>query len=178
MARGGSKELKTEKVVSIETPEKPVAGKKTVKQQVKTIESKPAAQVSNANLDTRAQKRDERLYEKALDECIRREKGAANVSVEFKVGKHTFFGQMVKVVGENDHLGAWDPKKAIALKWGEGDIWKVTLDVPRTAGQIEYKYIVVDADRDQCSWEGGNNRVVQLPKDSSQEKLQLQDIWS
>lgn len=186
MARGGTKELKEqginkqEKHVSLATPQNGVtAAKNGGKENVNMAnKSKPAAVVCKTNLEIRAQKRDERLYAKALDECIRREKHAANVSVEFKVGRHTFFGQQVKVVGDNEQLGSWNPEKATALKWGEGDIWTCTMEVPRSAGQLEYKYILVDPDTLNCSWEGGSNRVVALPKDSAQEKLHLQDIWS
>lgn len=39
-------------------------------------------------------------------------------------------GERVVVVGNQDALGKWDPAKGLKLKWGDGHVWKGTIQAP------------------------------------------------
>ncbi|RDA84484.1 hypothetical protein CP532_0066 [Ophiocordyceps camponoti-leonardi (nom. inval.)] len=104
---------------------------------------------------------------------------ATSVEVTFRLSEATQFGQTVKIVGNTDALGNWNPSAAVALDASEYEhphkpMWKaaVTLDAGK---KIEYKYIKVEQDG-RVAWEAGSNRgyEVAVSCDSTAERL---DQW-
>jgi len=79
-----------------------------------------------------------------------------------QVQRTVSFGQSVKIVGGHPILGDWNPADGVALEWSEGDVWKAEVDLP--PGTWEFKVVVVGGASDE--WEGGNNRVIEVPEDS------------
>ncbi len=70
--------------------------------------------------------------------------------------------QTVKVVGDIDSLGAWDPSAGIALASDGTSTLTGQLDVaPGTP--FQYKYVTVGADG-SVSWEDGANRAAVAPQ--------------
>jgi predicted alpha/beta superfamily hydrolase len=62
------------------------------------------------------------------------------VPVAFSRAEPVGFGSSVFVVGDHPDLGAWDPVKAVKLRWTPGDVW--VGDVAIQAGtQLQYRYI-------------------------------------
>ncbi|KAG2435096.1 hypothetical protein HXX76_007183 [Chlamydomonas incerta] len=86
------------------------------------------------------------------------------------------------MIGSGDALGNWDPKRSIAMKWTDGDWWTVELNVaPGSALDLEYKYVVVNADGVIGYWKPGSNYKVTLPLNSSSNKVpkrvKVADAW-
>jgi hypothetical protein len=40
------------------------------------------------------------------------------------------FGQSLSVVGGIEMLGQWDPRKALPMEWGPGNVWSIELVIP------------------------------------------------
>ena len=106
------------------------------------------------------------LYQKALDEAIRQEnleaiRSASSFQVQFRYVCATAFGQTVKVVGNHDTIGSWNPDHALQLQWSTGDVWTGQVIVANVPGKcLEFKYILVTGDK--LKWESGENRKLQL----------------
>jgi hypothetical protein len=61
-------------------------------------------------------------------------------------------------------MGAWNPKSAAKMTTDANSfpIWRsltYTVDKPDI---VEYKYIIVDEQSGEVSWENGDNRIVDL----------------
>jgi hypothetical protein len=88
-------------------------------------------------------------------------------SVTFKTVRKLQFGQVLKIVGTGKELGSWDCARAPAMKWGEGDRWTLTMDLP--AGKHEFKVAVAQGDS-LVHYEDGPNRTLQVPEPTPGEK--------
>lgn len=66
------------------------------------------------------------------------------VSILFYVYWHINFGDSVYICGSVPELGNWQPGNSVKLKWHNGDLWKVTIDIDASDENlhIEYKFIV------------------------------------
>lgn len=74
-------------------------------------------------------------------------------------------GQVPAMVGASEVLGNWNPDKALRLEEVMPDKWLLTLDVHRLCGDMEYKFVALDATTGECrEWEGGENRRLQVPE--------------
>jgi hypothetical protein len=49
------------------------------------------------------------------------------IRLNFRIPYRVNFGQSLGIVGTGETLGNWS--KPVALKWGEGDVWSVELNV-------------------------------------------------
>ncbi|GAM27795.1 hypothetical protein SAMD00019534_109710, partial [Acytostelium subglobosum LB1] len=91
--------------------------------------------------------------------CHLRQCQAALPKIRFWLKYHVQFGQQVRVTGNCEQLGNWDPQKAFPLKFSQGDTWEGELLLGQ-AGRIEYKYFISYYDTgDLLYWETGSNRV-------------------
>uniref|UniRef100_A0ACD6A9N6 Uncharacterized protein n=1 Tax=Avena sativa TaxID=4498 RepID=A0ACD6A9N6_AVESA len=73
------------------------------------------------------------------------------------------FGEHVGIIGSAEELGSW--KNHVELDWTQ-DGWVCQLEIPGGT-LVEFKFVVVLKGGNGKTWEGGNNRVVQLPKDGA-----------
>eukprot|EP00929_Paragymnodinium_shiwhaense_P012461 TRINITY_DN11967_c0_g1_i1.p1 TRINITY_DN11967_c0_g1~~TRINITY_DN11967_c0_g1_i1.p1 ORF type:complete len:1741 (-),score=483.75 TRINITY_DN11967_c0_g1_i1:336-5558(-) len=105
--------------------------------------------------------------------------GGNNVAIcQFRVKcSATKPGESVFVVGSAPELGAWDPVKAVPCAttgqafpmWTSADV-----DLPPTAGKVEFKIVVQKStctDASSAHWEGGGNKVFQVPDCAGGAKL-------
>jgi alpha-amylase len=53
------------------------------------------------------------------------------------------YGQVLKVVGALEELGAWEPSRAPAMTWREGHAWSLDVELP--AGSVSFKVVMEDA---------------------------------
>ncbi|PKS12239.1 hypothetical protein jhhlp_001539 [Lomentospora prolificans] len=88
------------------------------------------------------------------------------VVVNFQVRVVTSWGEKIKMVGNTDILGGWEPGLGVELNaagYSEEDpIWRVSIVL--LAGQeIEYKFVRVGEDGQQVSWESDPNRRYSAP---------------
>ena len=75
----------------------------------------------------------------------------------------TRLGFHVRAVGSTPALGAWDPRKGIALTTSPDDfpVWKSAAPLTVDKGSIcEYKYIICDDTGATVQWEDGANRTL------------------
>ena len=90
---------------------------------------------------------------------------AASATVIFHGLVKTQYGEAIKIVGNIEALGDWDPEKAVPLRASEytshNPLWKAV--IPLKVGQvIEYKYINVKKDG-SVKWEGDPNHTYTIP---------------
>jgi glucoamylase len=103
---------------------------------------------------------------------------ATEVAVTFRVKIETQFGDTIKLAGEAEDLGLWDPANAVPLDASEytssDPVWKTTINLPG-GKRLLYKYINVGEDG-SVTWEGDPNRMYTVPKtcDTSTTKS---DTW-
>lgn len=109
---------------------------------------------------------------------------AANVdsdqtsTVMFCMSHTVLYGETVKVVGDGELLGDWDLAQAPDMVWGEGDCWRVELDLP--AGTYDFKFVVqrnTGPDED-ADWEAGSNRSLLVPNMPSASAIIINGTWS
>lgn len=91
---------------------------------------------------------------------------ATSVIVTFHGSIRTKYGETIKIVGNVEELGNWDPDKADSLSPSEytsqSPLWKIA--IPFEAGRvIEYKYINVHEDGSMI-WEKDPNHTFTIPK--------------
>ena len=48
------------------------------------------------------------------------------------------FGEEARIVGNIPELGSWDVFRAPKMRWNDGHVWSLELDLP-TDGEIEFK---------------------------------------
>jgi len=105
--------------------------------------------------------------------------GERKVNLYFKLDHQVSFGEHHAVLGLSKAFGAW--KKKLMMSWSESE-WILDLET-RGGEKVEYKFVIVSGDG-KIIWEGGHNRVLDLPKegrfeivchwDKTQEALDLQ----
>lgn len=61
------------------------------------------------------------------------------------------FGEGLKVVGSSGAIGAWEISAAPDMRWTDGNVWALDLNLPQQAG-FEYKLVHVHCNG--TSWEG------------------------
>ncbi|XP_062108119.1 phosphoglucan, water dikinase, chloroplastic [Humulus lupulus] len=88
--------------------------------------------------------------------------GRDKVLLNIRLDHQVEFGEHVVILGSAKELGSW--KKEVLLKWTESG-WVCNLEF-KGGEPIEYKFVIVNNDKTK-KWEGGDNRVVKLPKQGS-----------
>ncbi|CAM0912375.1 unnamed protein product [Alopecurus aequalis] len=73
------------------------------------------------------------------------------------------YGEHVGIIGSTKELGSW--KKLIELEWTP-DGWVCQLELPGET-LVEFKFVIVLEGGKEKTWEDGNNRVIELPKDGT-----------
>mmetsp|Transcript_24076 Transcript_24076/g.51749 ORF Transcript_24076/g.51749 Transcript_24076/m.51749 type:complete len:259 (-) Transcript_24076:277-1053(-) len=94
--------------------------------------------------------------------------------VTFQLPHSVPFGQEVLITGDSDELGSWSLAKARKLAWQEGDVWRVTVDLPAETS-IEYKYAVSKCGDEDINWMPGSNFAVEVPRVGK--ALVAEDVW-
>lgn len=79
-----------------------------------------------------------------------------HATVIFKCKYKTKYGEQIRIVGNIEELGSWDPCKAMLMATNSEiyPIWESTGDVTGPVGmEINYKYVVVNENNSLCRWE-------------------------
>mmetsp|Transcript_21771 Transcript_21771/g.37131 ORF Transcript_21771/g.37131 Transcript_21771/m.37131 type:complete len:245 (+) Transcript_21771:2-736(+) len=84
------------------------------------------------------------------------------VMISLKLPYRVHFGQGLAIVGANTELGAWDTARAVRMAWSSGDMWEAELSLSG-AGELEYKYLVLNADGSVSLWKPGQNYKLAVP---------------
>jgi len=73
--------------------------------------------------------------------------------------------ERLALVGSDELLGCWDPKRSQPMTEHNYNEWMVNLDATMLLKKrLEFKFIVIDEDTNIATiWEGGENRVIELP---------------
>lgn len=103
------------------------------------------------------------------------------VKLHFRLDHQVSFGENHAILGSSKDFGSW--KKKLMMSWTKSG-WILDLET-RGGEKVEYKFMIVTRDG-KIIWEGGRNRVLELPKegnfeivchwDKTQEALNLQGI--
>lgn len=68
------------------------------------------------------------------------------------------------ILGENEMLGAWDPKQIVPFRQVAENRWMLTLDLEQLKSPCVYKLVAFDpATHRIAAWQNGDNRSLQLP---------------
>ena len=82
------------------------------------------------------------------------------------------FGQHLAVVGDAKALGGWEVGHAPELRWGEGDVWSASVELPAGAA-VNYKFIVHPGPGQPPLWEDCGNRTLAVDPSAAQ----LSCVW-
>ena len=91
-------------------------------------------------------------------------------TIIFKVKYETYLGQEVRLVGNIEELGSWDPKKSILMTTNKETYpyWISTQEITGPVGMgILYKYLIYDHNLKKFIWENEDNQnrffEIQIP---------------
>ena len=76
----------------------------------------------------------------------------------------------VALLGNHEHLGGWDPTRAIPMVREKGDVWCGTVELPRS-GNMAYKYVLMakgDQQGQVVQWQPGNDLVLAMEQEVEQ----------
>ena len=99
------------------------------------------------------------------------------MTIRFSLPYNTHYGQRLAVCGAHPALGNWQLAAAPLLRYDEAaGCWSHEVTLPDAAGELTYKYVLLD-DRDgSAQWEAGPNR--HLAYDAARAAtLRLADYW-
>jgi len=80
----------------------------------------------------------------------------------FKCKYKTEFGQILRIVGNIEELGSWEPSKSLTMTTNDSlyPIWESTQEITGPVGmEIYYKYVVYDKNKNSYIWESLNDNA-------------------
>jgi hypothetical protein len=80
----------------------------------------------------------------------------------FKCNFKTVYGQTLRIVGNIEELGSWEPSKSLIMTTDETKypIWESTQEITGPIGmEIYYKYVIYDKNTNQYIWENLNDNI-------------------
>ena len=133
---------------------------------------------------------DSYMYSSAFTECVMARQRALSTQSEFlstvrlKVrAPQLRIGERLAIVGSPASLGAWDPRKAVAMTEHEYHEWVVSLDATQLPENgFEFKFVVVQTssgNEGDVIWEQSTNRTMVLAPVRADEVLvyELPQAW-
>lgn len=79
-----------------------------------------------------------------------------HATIIFKCKFNTEFGQTLRIVGNIEELGSWEPSKSLIMTTNENlyPVWESTQEITGPVGmEIHYKYVVYDKNNNSYIWE-------------------------
>ena len=97
--------------------------------------------------------------------------------LRFSLPYRTVFGQRLAVCGSHPSLGSWQPAAAVDLYYDEAtSCWSLEVNLPDTAAELTYKYVLRDDNTEAQHWEFGPNRHIAYDPTRTP-RLHLADYW-
>ena len=118
------------------------------------------------------------LYSSAFTECVgaSEEGGAAAteppypITLQLRVVEPRLRkGEFLAICGNSPQLGEWRTARRMHLIALQE--WAINIDASLLYNQVEYKYVIVDAENNILRWEEGVNRRMRSPQ------LQMRQMW-
>ncbi len=112
------------------------------------------------------------LYSSAFTQCINKrsitqgEKNNFSRAIQLKVrAPQLSKNQRLRLVGEEDVLGAWNPLKALTMYEHNFNEWIAQINTEELFGKkITFKFIITSNDEtEEVIWEEGPNRSIEIP---------------
>src|SRR2546423_5494129 len=98
--------------------------------------------------------------------------------IQFYLRFHTQFGQSLYVTGNTDALGNYELAKAFPLQYLNDECWYGTIELPAgSAASVQYSYFVKNPDGAVIE-EWGNDRSIDISRQTSVDEFQAIDIWN
>jgi hypothetical protein len=82
-------------------------------------------------------------------------------NLKLRIKMETRPGQSMSIVGSLPQLGRWKDFRVCGMKWSEGHIWEINLNIPSKDCVFCYKYVKVNNGNAE-EWEQGYNRIADL----------------
>eukprot|EP01100_Stratorugosa_tubuloviscum_P003351 TRINITY_DN180_c0_g3_i2.p1 TRINITY_DN180_c0_g3~~TRINITY_DN180_c0_g3_i2.p1 ORF type:complete len:938 (-),score=374.84 TRINITY_DN180_c0_g3_i2:53-2866(-) len=98
-----------------------------------------------------------------------------SVSVSFKIGYRCDYGFRVAITGSPTELSSWKLFRPLNLEFGNTQ-WAITLSLPKTTFELEYKYLIIDDGGNAIRWEEGQNRKLNLCS-FADSTIEIRDFW-
>eukprot|EP01070_Trichotokara_eunicae_P006814 Trichotokara_eunicae@DN5154_c0_g1_i3.p1 len=151
-----------------------------------------SSELAERNYATKKTDRLVQLYKDALDEAIKREIMIDKLELALSVVKEVNFGDELRVTGNCEVLGHWDPEAGTRMSWTAGHKWTATvhLDLRESSmatatgpmhssssspiATLEYKYVIINQNYGAV-WEPGSNHLVNNTSDNK--RLTIEDGW-
>lgn len=79
-----------------------------------------------------------------------------HATIIFKCKHLTEFGQTLRIVGNIEELGSWEPSKSLTMTTSESTypVWESTQEITGPVGmEIYYKYVIYDKNKNNYIWE-------------------------
>ncbi|MDR1763795.1 MAG: 4-alpha-glucanotransferase [Dysgonamonadaceae bacterium] len=95
--------------------------------------------------------------------------------IYFNVNYYTAWGQHLRITGSLPCLGEWDTAKALPMEYAGDGNWSLKLDLPKNAGQFEYRYLVCSENGEILAEEWTQNRSLNASEPGRD--LILIDSW-
>ena len=90
-------------------------------------------------------------------------------------------GQVLKIVGDHENLGTWEPAKGIQMTWTDGHVWSAEVELPANQTYF-YKYVLQDDQGQEVTrWQEGNNRILVIPSSNTVGNgpvIEAHDMWN
>lgn len=107
-------------------------------------------------------------------------KSLNSVTLLFKLPYYTQWGQSLLIAGSEPALGSWNVKQGVSLSPVHQDselIWCGSVSVV-ACFTCEYKYYVVDDNKNVLRWEAGEKRKLVLPEGVKEgDVIEIRDWW-
>jgi len=99
------------------------------------------------------------------------------MTLRFSLPYRTVYGQRLAICGSHPALGSWRIAGAVPMRYDEATTcWTYELNVAEGAGELTYKYVLLDANSGAVQWEFGADRSVAYDASRAQ-RLNLSDYW-
>ena len=84
--------------------------------------------------------------------------------------------EVLAISGSCKALGEWDVKKAVKMNDCRFPVWTALLDIAKTGGEFDYKFVILDAKTGEVrNWEWRNNRHFVVPANDENEAIVISE---
>ena len=102
-----------------------------------------------------------------------------SITLIFRIPYFTHWGQSLLISGSEPVFGSWDVKGGLLLSpkhKGNELLWCGQITVA-SGFRSEYKYYVVNDDRNVLRWEAGRKHEISLPDRIHEGVIEIHDLW-
>ena len=108
------------------------------------------------------------LYASAFTDCLfghgKQKHTATAGALRLTVASaQVYRNESLRLVGETEALGCWDPAKGLEMHNIGCGIWQTDINPSELPQAFEFKFVAVSPNSSTCTWESRDNRHIALP---------------